>query len=297
MPENPAALDQHDGAMRLTAQHIRATLPKRLADAHKGMHGDVAIVGGDRGMTGAVVLASRAALLAGAGRTYASFFDPAAPSLDVLYPEIMVRAPEELRHARTFGCVVLGPGMGLSLVAAECMRYWLEQETPVLLDADALNLMARDSVLAHALRVRRSMAVITPHPGEAARVWGQRVEESQRLGCARSLADRLQVVCVLKGPQSVIAHPDGRVCINTTGNPGLASGGTGDVLSGIVGSLMAQGLSSFDAACAGVYLHGAAADALVARGVGPVGLTASEVALEVRAIINRLHALSEVKLD
>ena len=275
--------------MNLTIHQIRSTLPKRLVGAHKGMHGDVAIVGGDRGMTGAVVLASRAALLAGAGRTYASFLDPQAPSLDLLYPEIMVRCPSELHHVRAFDCVVIGPGLGLSLAAVQTLRYWLAQETPVLLDADALNLMAVDESLRSLVRTRRSATVITPHPGEAAGLWGQTVEVHQRNVCAQALAQQLQVVCVLNGPSTVIAQPDGRLYINTTGNAGLASGGTGDVLSGIIGSLMAQGLSAFDAACAGAYVHGTAADALLAKGVGPVGLTASEVAQEVRCVINGLH--------
>jgi hydroxyethylthiazole kinase-like uncharacterized protein yjeF len=161
--------------MNLTIHQIRSTLPKRLVGAHKGMHGDVAIVGGDRGMTGAVVLASRAALLAGAGRTYASFLDPQAPSLDLLYPEIMVRCPSELHHVRAFDCVVIGPGLGLSLAAVQTLRYWLAQETPVLLDADALNLMAVDESLRSLVRTRRSATVITPHPGEAAGLWGQTV--------------------------------------------------------------------------------------------------------------------------
>jgi hydroxyethylthiazole kinase-like uncharacterized protein yjeF len=209
--------------------------------------------------------------------------------LDLLYPEIMVRCPSELHHVRAFDCVVIGPGLGLSLAAVQTLRYWLAQETPVLLDADALNLMAVDESLRSLVRTRRSATVITPHPGEAAGLWGQTVEVHQRNVCAQALAQQLQVVCVLNGPSTVIAQPDGRLYINTTGNAGLASGGTGDVLSGIIGSLMAQGLSAFDAACAGAYVHGTAADALLAKGVGPVGLTASEVAQEVRCVINGLH--------
>lgn len=274
--------------MYLNPQQIGSSLPQRVADSHKGLHGNVAVVGGDHGMVGAAWLAARAALLAGAGRTYVGFLCEVAPSVDLLHPEIMVRTLEGLRQIPQLGCVILGPGMGLSGDALDTLRFWLTQAVPLLLDADALNLIASNEFLRSAVRDRSAETVITPHPGEAARLWGQAVGLPYRQACVLALAKQLNAICVLKGSHTLVAHPDGRCCTNPTGNAGLASAGTGDVLSGIIGSLIAQGMSGFDAACAGVYVHGAAADALVARGTGPIGLTASEVASEVRDTLNTL---------
>lgn len=275
--------------MHLNPQQIGSSLPQRAVDSHKGLHGNVAVVGGEHGMVGAALLAARAALLAGAGRTYVCFLCEDAPRMDLLHPEIMVRSLDGLRQIPALGCVVLGPGMGSSAVALDTLRFWLFQAVPLLLDADALNLIATHESLRSALRQRAAETVITPHPGEAARLWGQAVEHHRRQACALALAQQHNVICVLKGSNSLVAHPDGRCSTNPTGNAGLASAGTGDVLSGVIGSLIAQGMSGFDAACAGVFVHGAAADALVARGTGPMGLTASEVAIEVRATINALN--------
>ena len=278
----------HNRVMQLNPQQIGSSLPQRAVDSHKGLHGNVVVIGGDTGMVGAACLAARAALLAGAGRTYVGFLCEDAPSVDPLHPEIMVRALDGLRQISAIDCVVLGPGMGTSVAALDALRFWLAQAVPLLLDADALNLIAGNETLRSAVRQRSAETVITPHPGEAARLWGQAVEHHRREACALALAQELNAICVLKGSHSLVAHPDGRCCTNPTGNAGLASAGTGDVLSGIIGSLMAQGMSAFDAVCAGVYVHGAAADALVARGTGPMGLTASEVAIEARQTLNVL---------
>lgn len=278
----------HNRVMQLNPQQIGSSLPQRAVDSHKGLHGNVVVIGGDTGMVGAACLAARAALLAGAGRTYVGFLCEDAPSVDPLHPEIMVRALDGLRQISAIDCVVLGPGMGTSVAALDALRFWLSQGMPLLLDADALNLIAGNETLRSAVRQRSAETVITPHPGEAARLWGQAVEHHRREACALALAQELNAICVLKGSHSLVAHPDGRCCTNPTGNAGLASAGTGDVLSGIIGSLIAQGMSAFDAVCAGVYVHGAAADALVARGIGPIGLTASEVAIEARQTLNVL---------
>jgi hydroxyethylthiazole kinase-like uncharacterized protein yjeF len=275
--------------MQLSSVNIRQKLPKRDVDSHKGMHGSIAIIGGDKGMTGAALMAARASLLTGAGRTYLSFLDAQAPSLDMQNPEIMVRSQDELSKLKQLDCIVIGPGLGLSAEAVSLLHFWLAQETKLLIDADALNLIAEDTSLATTLKQRQSETVVTPHPGEASRLLKHTIEQNQRIQSALELAKGLNVTCVLKGAKTVIASPDGRYFINTTGNAGLASGGTGDVLSGIIGSLMAQGLNSLDAANVGVYVHGASADTLVASGVGPIGLTASEVALGARDIINQLN--------
>lgn len=273
-------------------------LPVRNPDAHKGCFGSVAIVGGDTGMLGAVLLASRAALLCGAGRVYAFFLAETAPSIDTSYPEIMVHSASTLTSLAHPSCIVIGPGLGKSNVAVALLSYCMAQHVPLLIDADGLNLISQHPHLAQTLQQRQAQTVITPHPAEAARLLKTTVEDIQnnRQQSAQSLATQFQVVCVLKGANSICAHYDGSWFINTTGNSGLASGGTGDVLSGIIGSLIAQGLSVLQAAKLGVYVHGAAADQLVAEVIGPVGLTASEVAQEARKQINQLNKLAQESL-
>ena len=275
---------------------FQPALPPRQTDAHKGSFGSIAIVGGDAGMVGAVLLAARAALLSGAGRVYAAMLANDAPKVDLTQPEIMLRSVADLSQLKQLNVVVIGPGLGQSKTAIELLEFWLTQTAPMLIDADALNLMAQHRHLAVLCKKRQAETVITPHAGEAARLLATTSEDIQknRTECALKLAQSLHVTCVLKGAGSICAHTDGIWFINTTGNPGLASGGTGDVLSGIIGSLMVQGLNALDAAKLGVYLHGAAADALLAEGLGPVGLTASEVALEVRNIINQLNEMKHI---
>ena len=266
-------------------------LPPRNRDAHKGSFGSVAIIGGDTGMVGATLLAARAAVHCGAGRVYAAMLCKDVPSVDMHQPEIMLRSPAALSQLTQLDCVVIGPGLGLSNAAIELLEFWLSKDISLLLDADALNLIAIHLHLAAIVVSRDAETVITPHPGEAARLLDTSSEHIQqnRSESALKLAKTLRVTCVLKGADSVCAHYDGSWFVNSSGNVGLASGGTGDVLSGIIGSLMAQGLNGLQAAKLGVYVHGAAADALVEKGIGPVGLTASEVALEARDIINLLN--------
>jgi hydroxyethylthiazole kinase-like uncharacterized protein yjeF len=163
---------------------------------------------------------------------------------------------------------------------------------PVLFDADALNLLAAHPVLvAHLLR-RTASTIITPHPAEAARLLATTTEavQADRVGAALKLAQRFKAHVALKGCGTVIAHPDGRWRINANGNPGLASGGTGDVLSGFIGALLAQGWPADAALSGAVHLHGAAADALAASGIGPVGIAAGELIPVARTLLNRLIA-------
>jgi hydroxyethylthiazole kinase-like uncharacterized protein yjeF len=247
-------------------------------------------------MTGAALLAARAALLGGAGRVYAALLAENAPAVDLLHPEIMLRAPHKLAELPQLDCVVVGPGMGQSAAAIKLLEYWIAQNVPLLLDADALNLLSAHPHLKTAMQTRKAASVITPHPGEAARLLGCDTAgiQQDRSKSALKLSKELNAICVLKGAGSICAHPGGEWFINTSGNPGLASAGMGDVLSGIIGSFMVQGLSAFDAAKLGVYLHGAAADALVEQGIGPVGLTASEIALEVRNLVNQYNLTNTI---
>jgi hydroxyethylthiazole kinase-like uncharacterized protein yjeF len=179
--------------------------------------------------------------------------------------------------------------MGKSDSARKLLRAALASPVPVVLDADALNLIAANRVLASALGKRTAATLMTPHPAEAARLLGETTREVQadRVAAARSIAKRYRSLVVLKGNGSVIATPDGKFWINPSGNPGMASAGMGDALSGMIAALCAQGAAPLQALLAGTYLHGAAADALVAAGCGPLGITASEVIDSARALINK----------
>lgn len=284
-------IKEHDPHL-LVQSMFQPALPPRSTGAHKGVLGSVAVIGGDTGMVGALLLAARAALLIGAGRVYASALSANAPGVDLTQPEIMLRPPEAIASLSQLDSLVIGPGLGQTNNALELLEYWLGHDVPLLLDADALNLISVNPHLAHLTKNRIAATVITPHVGEAARLLkiGTVYIQANRVEIALELAKALNATCVLKGAGTVCAHYDGSYFINTTGNPGLASGGTGDVLSGIIGGLIAQGLDGFAATKLGVYVHGAAADALVANGIGPVGMTASEVATEARNVINQLNS-------
>ncbi len=264
-------------------------LAPRRNNSHKGTYGDVAVLGGARGMAGAGILAARTALYAGAGRVFVAAVDGGA-GLDPLQPEIMFRdAPGFDFDGRT---VVAGPGMGDSAGATHLLSKVIDGMGPLVVDADALNLCAASPDLAARLAAHDGEVVVTPHPLEAARLLGvtAAIVQADRLENARELAQRLDAVVVLKGAGSVIARPDGDVAVNATGNPGLATGGTGDVLAGLVGTLLGQGWPAWEAALAGTWLHGAAADRLVASGIGPIGLTAGELPRAIRAELNALVA-------
>ncbi|WP_199540004.1 NAD(P)H-hydrate dehydratase [Paraburkholderia kururiensis] len=267
-------------------------LPARGFATHKGTFGSLAVVGGDTGMCGAPVLAARAALYAGAGKVHVAFVGSGWPPYDAPHPELMLHAADDL-PLDTMDALAVGCGMGGSDHACDVVTRALQTGVPAVLDADALNLLSRDEALAGQLATRKAPAspcVLTPHPLEAARLLGTdaRSVQHDRLAAARALASRFASVVVLKGSGTVIAAPDGRLAVNPTGNAGLATGGTGDVLGGIIGALLAQRLPAWEAALAGVYLHGLAAEHLTARGDGPAGLTAGELAPMVRALLNRL---------
>jgi hydroxyethylthiazole kinase-like uncharacterized protein yjeF len=286
---------EKSNAHQLVPAMFKFVLPKRNIDAHKGSFGSVAIIGGEEGMVGAVLLASRAALFSGSGRVYAAMLSKNAPSVDLNHPEIMMRTPAALVHLKQLDCVAIGPGLGQSIHAIELLISWLTeplgQSMPMVIDADALNLIATHAHLAELLKKRHAQTIITPHAGEAARLLAVSAEfvQGNRAEAALKLAKTFNVVCVLKGAGTICAYPDGTCFVNTTGNPALASGGTGDVLTGLIASLIAQGVEFDEAAKLGVFAHGLAADNLVAGGIGPRGVVASEVLLEVRNVINRLN--------
>ncbi|MBR8457663.1 NAD(P)H-hydrate dehydratase [Burkholderia dolosa] len=269
-----------------------AALPMRAHASHKGTFGSVAVLGGDTGMCGAPILAARAALFAGAGKVHVGFVGDDAPPYDPPFPELMLRRAAEI-DVGTMTAIAIGCGLGTRPAAAALVRDVLAHRTATLLDADALNLVATHADVAGALAARGAQGcatVLTPHPLEAARLLGSDTATVQRdrLAAAHALAARHASVVVLKGSGTVIAAPDGRLTVNPTGNAALATGGTGDVLGGLIGALLAQRVAPYEAALAGVYLHGLAADTLTANGTGPAGLAAGELAPTVRTLLNRL---------
>lgn len=264
-----------------------SALHPRLHASHKGQHGDLYVMGGASGMTGAVLLAARAGAMTGAGRVFAGFIDT-APPFDPVHLELMCRSAPSLFPTR--GAIVVGPGMGMSKEAHDLLSRMLSIDLALVIDADALNLLAIEPGLQHRLIHRRAATLLTPHPLEAARLLEISVEQIQhdRLGAAKKLATKFQSVVILKGSGTVIADPTEQVVINTTGNPALATAGTGDVLAGLCGSLLAQNWPLWEAALAAVWIHGDAADSMVADSLGPIGITATELLPYIRKSLNQL---------
>lgn len=290
-----SGLDIEDRYFNSTQTHLTAaasfsqSLRPRLHNSHKGSHGDVVIIGGAPGMAGAPILSGRAAIQSGAGRVFAAFLD-APPVYDAMQPELMCRNISACDLASAV--LVIGPGLGTSTAAQDVLLQALQTTTPLVIDADALNLIAASASLQAVLAQRVSPTLMTPHPLEAARLLGISSAEIQadRLQAARRLAHSFNAIIVLKGSGTVIADRRGNVAINPTGNPGLATAGTGDVLAGICGALLAQDWPVWEAALAAVWMHGQAADELLAQAIGPIGLSASELIPVVRRILNRLTA-------
>ncbi|HLO62323.1 MAG TPA: NAD(P)H-hydrate dehydratase [Azonexus sp.] len=262
-------------------------LKVRRQNTHKGSFGNAGILGGAKSMVGAALLAGRAALKLGAGRVYLGMLDPEAPSVDLLQPELMVRRADTLLQG-DLQALACGPGLGRSAEALRLLEQALKAPVQLVLDADALNLLADDGRLEGNLYNRFAPAILTPHPAEAGRLLNCSVRDVQndRIKAACALAERYRSHVALKGCGTVIATADGRWYINTTGNPGMATAGTGDVLSGLIVALLAQDWPPETALMAAVHLHGAAADRLVAEGIGPVGMTAGEIIDAARRCFN-----------
>ncbi|MBI2768618.1 MAG: NAD(P)H-hydrate dehydratase [Burkholderiales bacterium] len=248
----------------------------RMHASHKGSYGDVAVIGGAAGMTGAALLAARAALTAGAGRVYAGLLDGGAMAVDASQPELMIRAWDSLDlSAMSVAC-----GCGAGNAARTVLPWVLSTARSLVLDADALNAIAADSQFQSQLQARAQRegraTVMTPHPLEAARLLGSSTAQVQadRIAAARELAQRFGCVVVLKGSGTVVAAPHQVPVINPTGNARLATAGTGDVLAGMVAARLASGAAAFSAACDAVHAHGLAAD----RWPAGEALTASSLA-------------------
>lgn len=273
---------------RLTDEIVRELLPLRKANAHKGDAGRVVICAGSPGYTGAAALASDAAVKAGAGLV--SLYTPLS-SRDVLaikLTEVMVHgllermpgilgggaASDVASSAEAADVLAIGPGLGTSESTQEAVRTILQKiTTPVVIDADALTALAGHTEILPAMQAQK---VLTPHPGEMARLTGLEIAEieADRINIAKKYAEQWQAIVVLKGAPTVIGCPNGTVYVNSTGNSSLATGGSGDVLTGIIAGLAAQEISLQEAAICGVYLHGLAAEL---TGID-IGLAAGELA-------------------
>lgn len=262
-------------------------LKPRQRNSHKGSFGSAGILGGSKTMLGAALLAGRAALKLGSGLVYLGLLDPELPSVDLAQPELMLRRADTLLQTdlRALAC---GPGLGRSSEAIRLLEQALQSPLPLVLDADALNILATDGRLDGNLYHRIAPVILTPHPAEAARLLACTIREVQtdRIKAACELAKRYHCSVALKGCGTIIATVDGQWWINATGNPGMATAGMGDVLTGMITALLAQGWPAVPALMAAVHLHGAAADRLVANGCGPIGLTAGEVIDSARQLFN-----------
>lgn len=277
-------------------KELKAWLPPRRPDAHKGDHGHVLLVAGSRGMAGAAVLAARAALRAGCGLLTAAVPESQQAVVSLAVPEALtlglpqthegaLRAEAagriKIAHGRKpFTLLAVGPGLGTDPETARALIGLLSLPLPAVVDADALNLIAREprAEVRLLLSRRRAEVVFTPHPGELGRLLGRTREETaaQRADSAAELARAFGCVCLLKGRRTIVT--DGAsLWVNPTGNAGLAKAGTGDVLTGMIAGLWAQaGRGGFEAASLGAYLHGLAADRAVKR-LGRRALLASDV--------------------
>jgi NAD(P)H-hydrate epimerase len=289
-----AAVGDENVTLSLTTPaDVRPHLAARLADTHKGTYGHAAVVAGSLGRSGAAVMCARGAIRTGAGLvTVVTDVDAAAlvnaGSIESMtFPVVaMERAvlPQILEFLKTKDAVLVGPGLRDTDDSYAFVRELVAQiERPLVIDASGLNAFA-----GRASEVRAS--IITPHPGEMARLLGRSTKDinENRVEAAREAARVCNCVVVLKGHHTLVADPEGHVNVNPTGNPGMASGGMGDVLAGMAVALLGRGLDPFDAACTAVYLHGYAGD-LLAEEMGDTGLAAMDLAERIPAAIQKLR--------
>ena len=275
---------------------VIANFPKRPRDSHKGMFGTVAVIGGAPGMVGAPLLAARAALKMGAGCVHVGLLADNAPNVDLLQPELMLHSANDILSSTPFAlsqskgnsAIAIGCGMGRDMAAQKLLYDALNTDAALVLDADALNILAQRPDLRILLLSRKNATVLTPHPGEAARLLACGIGEVQadRVAAVRQLAQKFGCSVVLKGADSLCATRDGRLFVNRTGNPGMSAAGMGDVLTGMIAAFIAQGMPADDALLLAVHLHGAAGDAL-AEQQASIGMTATEVTEWARWLLNQ----------
>jgi ADP-dependent NAD(P)H-hydrate dehydratase / NAD(P)H-hydrate epimerase len=272
----------------LGKKQVTANFPKRPRDSHKGMFGTVAVIGGAHGMTGAPLLAASAALKMGAGCVHAGLLAENAPGVDLQQPELMLHSAKAALQLPDVDVLAIGCGLGTSIAAQKLLYEALKRNAALVLDADALNLLARHADLQDDLRGRKQPSVLTPHPGEAARLLACSTQDIQadRVAAARDLSQKFACSVVLKGAHSLCVTRGGKLFVNKTGNPGMSSAGMGDVLAGMIAAFIAQGMTADDGMLLAVHLHGAAGDALAEQGI-TIGMTASDVTEWARWLLNQ----------
>ncbi len=278
-------------------------IPKRKADTHKGDYGHVFVLAGSAGFTGAAALCSQAALLSGSGLVTLGIAKSLNPIMARKLTEVMTKPlaetkgralserafPEIMKFAGKADCVAIGPGLSRDPGTQRLIRRLMTSLIkPIVLDADGINALEKKAKI---LRSAKAPIVITPHPGEMSRLIGvSRNEISQaKEKVAKDFANKYNVVCVLKGHRTVVARPGGESYVNATGNPGMAKGGTGDVLTGMIAAFIGQGIRPFDAARLGVYLHGLAGD-LAAKEKGEVSMLASDLLNKIPEVIKKFQS-------
>lgn len=277
----------------ITSAYVNTFIKKRERDIHKGNCGKVLVVAGSKGMAGAAVLCARAALRTGAGLVRVSIPDELFPIVQIGVPEATCITRERIfEDLMQYSVIAVGPGLGVDAENGRMIKKILYMtDKPVVLDADGLNAL-KDEL--DTMKNSRAKLIITPHPGEAARLLDQKTSEvnGDRLASARGLAAATGAITVLKGAGSIVATPEGKTYINTTGNPGMATGGSGDVLTGVIAALAGQGLDPEAAAAAGVYLHGLAGD-IASDQMGEYGLIASDIANMVALAVKSILEIRE----
>lgn len=278
----PNPIEKAGQAFTMEAEDAARLLPPRKADSHKGTYGKILVVAGSPGMMGAAIFAVRAAYHSGAGLVRALI--PSAESLAMTLgaPEavqIFYQDPVEAAVPEDVTCVLAGPGLGHNPQLLMRILSTAPAESPLILDADALNFLAQDQEARITVQKRAGNTVLTPHMGEASRLCGKSIADLYKdlPGAARELAMQYQSVVVLKNASTVIASPDGRIAVNRTGNAGMSTAGAGDVLAGTIAGLCGQGGVLWENAVLGVWLHGRAGDAAAAK-KGMYAMTASDLA-------------------
>lgn len=293
--EYPEELTRSDGENPefFTSEEAARVFPVRSVSTHKGTSGSLLIIAGSTGMTGAAALVGESAVYSGAGLVTVATAASLNPVLEVKLTETMTLPLPEKDGALTLGAydalrekasqatvLAMGPGLGRRPETGQLVAKILETEVPIVLDADGIYPFRSGDRL---LKERKESTVLTPHPGELARFLDTTVEEVQqnRIENAKRAAENNGIIIVLKGPRTVVVDPEGHVSLNSTGNPAMASGGMGDVLTGIIGALIAQGVAAFEAARLGVLIHGLAGDRLVSR-FGMHALAATQLMGEIQ---------------
>jgi hydroxyethylthiazole kinase-like uncharacterized protein yjeF len=253
----------------LGKKQVLASFPQRPRDSHKGLFGTVAVIGGATGMLGAPLLAARAALKLGAGCVHVGLLAENAPGVDPVQPELMLHNAKAALQLRDVDVFAVGCGLGTSIYAQKLLYEALKRNTALVLDADALNLLAKHTDLQDDLRNRKAATVLTPHPGEAARLLdcGTKVVQADRIAAVRDMAQKFACSVVLKGADSLCATQDGKLFVNHA-------------------AFIAQGMTADNAMLMAVHLHGAAGDAVAEQGIS-IGMTATDVTEWARYLLNK----------